>query len=280
MEPWLEGTEAFITFFPALLIASVWGGVLSGVTVLVLGSLIAAYFWLTPAWSLALTPVSVTALVAFWVLGGLLILIGAALRALVAELAEARSHTDLLLHEMKHRAGNLLGVIQAIARQTVRNASSLDDFQMRFEERLLALSRAQDFASGQPGDAPNLRTFLAAALEPFGRDRFTFAGPAAAFSPALASSFALLLHELGTNAMKYGSLSTTEGRVTINWSVQNGRIDLEWRETGGPPVAVPTRSGFGSKLLKLAFPPETGEASILYEPAGVSCAVSFPAVRQ
>jgi two-component sensor histidine kinase len=279
LAPWLEGSLPFITFFPALFIASVWGGAWSGALVLVLGSLIAALFWLTPAWSLDPTPLSLTALAAFWLMGVLFILIGAVLRALVAELAEAQNRTNLLLHETKHRAGNLLGVVQAIARQTARNASSLADFQARFDERLLALARAQDFAGGNFDDAPNLETFLIAALEPFGRERFTLAGPAAALPPGLASSFALLLHELGTNAMKYGALSTAGGQVAIGWSVQNGRVNLEWRETGGPPVSIPTRTGFGSTLLKLAFPPETGQAAIVYDPTGVSCAVSFPTAR-
>ena len=90
---------------------------------------------------------------------------------------------------------------------------------------------------------------------------------------------ALLLHELGTNAMKYGALSVSDGRCAIAWIVANGRVQLEWRESGGPPVAPPGRSGFGSKLLKLAFPPETGHAAITYDPTGVRCEISFPAAR-
>jgi two-component sensor histidine kinase len=203
----------------------------------------------------------------------------AVLRAFVRGLAEEEDQANLLAHEMKHRAGNLIGVIQAIARQTARNATTVADFQSQFEERLLALARAQDFAGADSGEPPDLETFLAAALEPFGRDRFTLNGPPAALQPSLASSFALLLHELGTNAMKYGALSVAGGQVAISWSVQNGRINLQWHESGGPAVAAPTRSGFGSKLLKLAFPPETGQASILYDPAGVRCSITFPAAR-
>jgi two-component sensor histidine kinase len=279
LDPLLGGTLPFITFFPALLIASVWGGAWSGAGVLALGSLVAAFFWLKPAWNLDLTITSVAALTLFWILGGALVVMAAVLRALVQGLAEAQDRANLLAHEMKHRAGNLIGVIQAIARQTARNTTTVADFQSQFEERLLALARAQDFAAADSREPPDLKTFLTAALEPFGRDRFTLSGPPAALQPSLASSFALLLHELGTNAMKYGALSAAEGQVAISWGVQNGRVNLEWHESGGPAVAAPTRSGFGSKLLKLAFPPETGQASILYDPAGVRCAISFPAAR-
>ena len=279
LDPFLGGVVPFVTFFPALLIAGVWGGAWAGAGVLTFGSLVAAFFWLKPEWSLDLTITSIAALVLFWILGGALVLMAATLHSLVLGLAEAEEQANLLAHEMKHRAGNLIGVIQAIARQTARNSSTVADFQSQFEERLMALARAQKFAGADSEDAPDLESFITAALEPFGSDRFMLSGPPAALQPSLASSFALLLHELGTNAMKYGALSTESGQVAISWSLQNGRINLQWDESGGPPVVPPSRSGFGSKLLKLAFPPETGQASIVYEPAGVRCAITFPAAR-
>ncbi|MDR3463058.1 MAG: HWE histidine kinase domain-containing protein [Beijerinckiaceae bacterium] len=279
LDPLLGGTVPFITFFPALLVAGVWGGAWAGAGVLVLGSFVAAFFWLKPEWSLDLTITSLAALSLFWILGGVLVLMAATLHTLLRGLAEAEEQANLMAHEMKHRVGNLIGVIQAIARQTARNSATVADFQFQFEERLLALARAQKFAGAESGEPPDLKAFLAAALEPFGRDRFTLSGPPAALQPSLASSFALLLHELGTNAMKYGALSAAGGQVAISWRVENGHVNLQWHESGGPPVTPPTRSGFGSKLLKLAFPPESGQASILYEPAGVRCAITFSEAR-
>jgi two-component sensor histidine kinase len=85
----------------------------------------------------------------------------------------------------------------------------------------------------------------------------------------------LLLHELSTNATKYGSLSVPRGMVAIRWEAEQNRVRLEWRELNGPPVAAPVRRGFGSRLLKTAFPAECGDASIAFDPDGVRCTVQF-----
>jgi two-component sensor histidine kinase len=275
----LDGNVPFITFFPAVLVASVWGGALAGLSALALGSLVAGYLWLTPFWSLDLNAASWAAMIAFWVLGGVLVLVASMLRALVDINIAARERADVMAHEMRHRVGNVLGVVQAIARQTARNAASVEDYQTTFEARIAALGRAQDLVAATDGLPLDLGLFIDNVLEPFDVDRFSPSGPSVALPPDLGSSLALLMHELGTNALKHGALRVPEGRVAIRWAREGGRVRLEWRESGGPPVVAPARIGFGSRLLKTAFPPNAGEAHIAYDATGVRCVIAFRAAR-
>lgn len=245
---------------------------------LALSSLIASYFWLAPVGSLMLTRDSIAAVVAFWVASVLMIAVAVLLRALVEYLMDSEARARVIAHEMKHRVGNLLAVIQAIARQTERGAGSLGEFGQVFQARLAALASAQDVIQENPNLPADLRQLVTRIVEPFGHHRFTISGPDTGADPAIASSLALLIHELGTNAMKYGALSGEAGTVSLRWMTDGDRIVLTWVEAGGPPVSAPERSGFGSKLLQSAFPPDVGEARIEYPLAGVRCTIAFASI--
>jgi two-component sensor histidine kinase len=264
----------FITFFPLLLISAVVAGALAGATVLVLSSFVAAYLWLTPR-NFAIESGDVAALLSYWIAGGMVIVVATLLRALISYLVTSEARANVVAHEMKHRVGNMLAVIQAIARQTRRGAATLEEFGQVFQDRLDALARAQDVIQEHPNLPTSLRSLIERVVEPFGTHRFMIGGPDAGIDPVTASSLALLVHELGTNAMKYGALSNASGTVSVRWKPDGGRIVLIWIEGGGPQVASPARSGFGSKLLRSAFSSETGEARIDYAPTGVRCTISF-----
>jgi two-component sensor histidine kinase len=197
------------------------------------------------------------------------------LRALVEMHVESEERAILFSHEIRHRANNLLGVVQAISAQTARSATSVADHQAMFSNRLQALARAQELLSEQPEAPPDLRAFLLSVVEPFGIVRFQIEGPTIMVPLYLGPSCALLLHELCTNATKYGALSVPDGTVSIRWRNENNCVDLEWRELNGPMVAPPVRTGFGSRLLKTAFPSEYGSAAIAFEPEGVRCTLRF-----
>ncbi|MDP3406685.1 sensor histidine kinase [Bosea sp. (in: a-proteobacteria)] len=277
LSPLVGDGVPFITFFLMVLIASVVAGAAAGFFALALSSLVASYFWLAPFGSLMLTPDSIAALVAFWVATTLMIAVAATLQALVAYLMESEARAHVIAHEMKHRVGNMLAIIQAIARQTERGASSLGEFSQVFQARLSALASAQDVIQENPNLPADLRQLVMRIIEPFGHHRFTVGGPDTGADPAIASSLALLIHELGTNAMKYGALSSEAGTVSLRWMIDGDRIVLTWVEVGGPPVSAPDRSGFGSKLLQSAFPPDVGEARIEYPSSGVRCTIGFAA---
>ncbi|MCJ2012996.1 sensor histidine kinase [Methylobacterium sp. J-076] len=202
-----------------------------------------------------------------------------------AKLAE--EHLLLLIHELNHRVKNTLATVQSIAAQSLRGLDGPEAEAARaaFEARLLALARVHDVLTKESWDGAELSAVVADAIRPLDTaddvpSRFTVTGPAFRLPPRLALSIAMALHELGTNAVKYGALSNEAGRVSIEWAVRRGeetQLTLCWRESGGPPVKKPTRTGFGSRLIERSLARElAGEVTLSYEPAGVVCTITAP----
>jgi len=268
LTPWVGNAIPVVLFYPFVLIAAVWGGTLSGLTVLVICGGAASVLWLQPDGR----PLTLTA---FSIACFSVIVMARLFRALVQVHVEDEERAVLLSHEMAHRVGNLFGVVQAISAQTARHATSLADHQRLFSGRLMALARTQRLLAENSQGQTELKSFIDEIVEPFGGARFVVEGPSVAVPRYLGTSCALLLHELCTNALKYGSLSVPDGRVRIAWRIQDNRARLEWREYNGPPVTSPARNGFGSRLLKTAFSPNHGHAEIRYDPDGVKCSLEF-----
>jgi two-component sensor histidine kinase len=179
--------------------------------------------------------------------------------ALAAAAGERERHEDqimLLMRELAHRSKNQLAIIQAMAGQTARRSASLEEFTGRFEQRLRALASSTDLLASQAWLSAPLAELVRAQLQPFGEvggGRIEARGPALAVGTRAAQNLGLALHELATNASKYGALSNAEGRVAIAWQIERvgeaAHFTLSWRERGGPPVAPPTRSGFGQIVI-------------------------------
>jgi two-component sensor histidine kinase len=277
LTPLLVDRAPFSVFVPAILIASLWAGLEAGLSALVLSTLVVDYLWLPPIHSFELAAPSLLLVVVFWLSSGVLIFIAVLLRALVRVLAESEEQAKILAHEMTHRVRNVLGLVQGISNQTLRASSTLPEYKKMFEARLVALARAQELIADDPKIPTDLGALLDRTLEPFGARRFVMSGNPTGVQRGFATSLALLIHELGTNAVKYGALSTPEGTILISWASERDRARMEWKETNGPPVAAPLRTGFGSRLLKTAFPPDHGSASIVFETDGVQCQILFPA---
>lgn len=275
LDPLVHGHLPVATFYPFTLAASMWGGTFSALSTTAIAIGLSDYFWLPPGGSFKLTASSAIPLVAFSIFCGCAILMLALIRALLETHVEGEERAILLSHEMKHRAGNLLDMVQAISAQTARSATSVADHQALFSARLTALAQAQQLFTESSGNLPDLRTFLQRLVEPFGAERFHIEGPAVAVPNYLGICCALLFHELATNATKHGALSVPDGFVVIEWQAQRHRVRLEWQERNGPPVTMPVRTGFGTRLLNTAFPREYGEATIFFNPDGVNCKVSF-----
>jgi two-component sensor histidine kinase/PAS domain-containing protein len=188
---------------------------------------------------------------------------------------EARQR--LLINELNHRVKNTLATIQSIAGQTLRNADTLPLALKAFEDRLLALSRAHDILTRRTWEGAGLSEIVGSAAQTYGPSRFDVDGPARNLPPQMALSLAMALHELGTNAVKYGALSTPEGRVEIRWSLADGELRLVWRERDGPPVTPPTRQGFGSRLIERGLARElNGQVRLDFAPDGLICEISAP----
>jgi two-component system CheB/CheR fusion protein len=187
----------------------------------------------------------------------------------------------LLLSELSHRVKNTLTVVQSMARQTLRTSSTDDEFVERFEGRLMALANAHRLLVDSEWQGAELGVLARTQLRAHtigDAERFRFQGDAVRLPPELATPFGLVLHELATNAAKYGALSAEKGRVNISWSIDSGNehrvLKFEWREQDGPPVRTPDRFGFGSVLIEKGLPGATVDYDFL--PDGVVCKIEVP----
>jgi PAS domain S-box-containing protein len=189
---------------------------------------------------------------------------------------------DILVSELNHRAKNSLAMVRAIASQTLASATSLETAKLAFDARLGALARGHDLLTHGNWIGTDLESVVKATVEPHGGgDRFRIEGPVVKLTPATALIFTLALHELCTNAAKYGALSKENGHVSVGWQVTGEgaekRLHLKWTEKDGPPVIPPQRKGFGSRLIEKALAMElSGEVRIDYEVSGVVCTIVAP----
>ncbi|MBM2712701.1 PAS domain-containing protein [Mesorhizobium caraganae] len=183
----------------------------------------------------------------------------------------------LLVNELNHRVKNTLAVVQSIASQTLRNATSLPEAGRSLTSRLVSLAKAHDILTQENWSGADLKEVVTAALSPHAnRERLQISGDAVWLSPALALSLSLGFHELATNAIKYGALSCKEGTVSISWAVsrrgESKHVRIEWRELDGPPVVAVERKGFGTRMLEgLLGPQSVGNVTITFEPTGLVC---------
>jgi len=199
-----------------------------------------------------------------------------ALRQEIAERERAQAHQRLLIHELNHRVKNTLATVQSIAMQSLRSVASPDAFDL-FTSRLMALGGAHDLLNQQNWEGANLDEVIQRMVAVHDRiedGRFTLKGPRVRLQPNKAVAMAMALHELATNATKYGALSRPQGRVAIRWGVDRSgaELSLSWREEGGPPVHAPDRRGFGSRLIERSLAAELGgKAALVFAPNGVRC---------
>ncbi len=180
--------------------------------------------------------------------------------------------------EMAHRMKNTLAMTQAVVSQSLRNASSTEEAAKVISGRMLALAEAQDVLVDGPSQRASIRAVLERALRPHEDrvGRFCLSGPEATLSPAQGLGLSLAVHELATNATKYGALIADEGFVEIVWTVDTANaFRLEWKERGGPAVSAPARTGFGSRLTqKIVAGYFRGSGALLYETDGVRFVLS------
>ena len=193
----------------------------------------------------------------------------------------AEENQGVLNGELSHRLKNTLAMVQAIAAQTLKGSASSDALRA-FDARLLALSKAHELLLKAEWEAADLAAVASEVLGAAGAgDGCTLRGPAVSLGPRATLSTSLLLHELCTNAQKYGALSRPGGCVALDWRWEGGGDDAElvvdWTERGGPPVTPPARKGFGSRLLSLGLT-GTGASELAYENVGFSA--SFRALRR
>lgn len=189
----------------------------------------------------------------------------------ITERREAEAYRELMNREMSHRIKNILATVQSIVRQSLQTENPASTMRDVVSQRIEALSGAHDVLTGKEWDVAGLRQTIDRAVAPFnGGRRIHYFGPDLEISRRASSALTMALHELATNAVKYGALSGDSGRVRIEWSIVSDRLNLSWSETGGPPVEPPTRTGFGSRMIERALAGSIGgSAKIEYLPGGI-----------
>ncbi|MGH6710811.1 MAG: sensor histidine kinase [Bradyrhizobium sp.] len=264
-----EATFATVSLEGVPLITSVARSSLTGWTV---AAGVAESSLVAPLWR----SVAITSLI-----GGILLLIGLAFAVRMATaIARGEMLHDLLIDELNHRVKNTLAILQSIATQTFRSASRAE--REKFEGRLGALAEAHNLLSQEKWQGSELQDVIGRVLKPYllnNPERVRMFGPKVPLSPRLAVVLSMIVHEIATNAAKYGALSNDIGTVTLDWEVleeSGGRkLRMIWTEAGGPHVSAPVQRGFGSRLIERSARDQLGgEATVDFLPRGVVCTVT------
>ena len=259
VDPILYGHLPFITFFPALVAVAVICNRWITVGFALISAVIGSSLWGPPN-GMSLYYQLVGSIL--FVLTGLVIMaLAEGLKDAYGRLSAAEERLRTINGELIHRIRNLFQLSSAIVSQSARDASSAREVEQAVVSRLRALSLAQSIPVTEAGQA-SLTDLIALVLKPLcpGPDRLSIGGPEVSLAAPNMTMFALVLHELGTNAVKYGSWSGDKGFVEVRWRRIGPTLELEWNESGGPPVVAPKRSGAGTNLIRRAIP----EAAVDY----------------
>ena len=291
LSEWLHDNTPFLTFFIAVLLASLIAGTGPGLLVVAASFIFSWYFYLPgPGW-LPINSTTVVALTSFTLLSLLIVAVVHLLNRKVEGLLDERARNEALLQdsalgelhleqlniELRHRLKNTFAVIAGLVSQSARYTRDVDKFASALAGRLAAMGNAIDLVATRNFVGASLNELVAETLKPLvppGSSRFDMRGPDTIIPGDVASALALTLHELGTNAIKYGAWSNDRGSVSVKWTLSrldndDARFELIWDERGGPPVTAPERRGLGTTLIDSGFPSAQVEREFNKE--GVRC---------
>lgn len=267
----------FLLVVIAVCLVTVAAGPLGGVTTMIVGGVLTWYYLLNPGGSWQLEDKDRYALLGYFSVTGVILATSQLYRLseqkrqkVALEMARQEAqHQRLFSREMSHRLKNAMAIVQAMASQTFKQDTPEV---AKFEGRLEALASAHNLLNEhvkQP--TASVRDVVETAVRPFseGDGRFRLSGPALHLPDQQVVSLTLALHELATNAVKYGALQDSSGTISIEWAEEGGRLRLEWKEHDGPPVSPPSTKGFGTRLLERS----AMGAEVRYEPDGLRCTI-------
>jgi two-component sensor histidine kinase len=259
----------FTTYYPVVLFATYLGGLRVGIFTTIAGGLVGWWAFLSPHVGLSSLGITGQLELLTYAVACALIMWGAdSYRRLAERLRDEEKLRTLAVDELAHRLKNKIASIQSIISYQLREQPQLRD---DIIARLIALAATDDLIMTAQGRGASLRAILSTELKPYGLARIAMDGPDIILTPTLALTIALVVHELATNAAKYGALSRSVGKLSIKWTLVDRILNLRWRETDGPLVASPTHRGFGSRLLSRALEQFSGAVETTFEPDGLIC---------
>ena len=259
--------------YAAILVATVVAGWSAGVLASLLSLTAVLWFFLPSRFLLHLLSWREIADIGIYVvISAIVVAITERYRSLVRQLREEEHYRRLIVDELRHRLTNKSATLEAIIRRELRADSCALE---KISGRLRAIAATDELIANSNERGASIGDVLKAELEPYDFSRVWLRGAPTRLPPRPAVTLALVLHELATNAAKYGALSVPQGRLAISWQTGGRDLTIDWIESGGPPVKPPSRQGFGGKLFQSALAPYHGRVHCEFEPIGLRCRISL-----
>jgi two-component sensor histidine kinase len=266
-------SAVFAPYYSATLVAALVGGAEAGMLAAGLGGLAAYSLFVPPHWSLpSFRLEQFVSLVLYGTSSVVIVWAAQSYRGLLERLRSEETTRQLLNLELVHRIKNILAGVQGIVGQALRNQ---EDLLETVSGRLAALGATNNLFVNSEWQSAPLREILVQEFTPYGLARFQMRGDDVECSYDIGILMALMIHELTTNAVKYGALANSNGQIAISWSLVSDRLTLEWVESGGPKPTAPTREGFGTKLLRSGVRQFHGIVDREFKPSGLQCRISL-----
>lgn len=272
-------TTVFAPYFPAVLAATLIGGLSSGLVALALGGLSAWWSFLPPAHGfLPIAHDEAVSLLIYCASAVIIIIAAESHRKTLRRYREQEHLNQLIIGELQHRLRNKIATVQAVLGRNLRNNN---DLRTELLERLAAIGRLDELIARHDNKGVEIAEIIGNEFRLYGDpSQIRLAGESLVLPPTLALSLTLIVHELMTNAVKYGALSSPTGRIGVSWTDVNHHVQMMWTEFGGPAVQYPNRKGFGSELFYRALAPFHGKVEPEFAPEGFRCNILFILPRE
>jgi two-component sensor histidine kinase len=269
---WFGATLYFVAFFPAVILAALFAGFWPGMFALALSVAIGIAFFV-PSNLMAGLPPSFIANLAIYVLAGLCtVWLGHLFRSAIRELQAEQAQRELILNEVEHRGRNMGALGAAIVQFSLKDNREAADL---INSRMRTLQTTNDLITRAREMQPDIQSIISQELTPYDLKRCMMRGAAIPLRSDAARAVALIIHELATNAVKYGALSSDSGSIEINWVQIGNGIEINWVEKGGPKTQTPTRSGFGTRLIDATVKGLSGSAEREFRDSGLACRITL-----
>jgi two-component sensor histidine kinase len=244
---WFGATLYFVAFFPAVIITALFAGFWPGMVALALSVAIGTYFFIPAAALAQLSPAFIANMGIYVAAGFFTVWLGHLFRSVVRQLQAEQAERELILNEVQHRARNMGALGAAIVQFSLKDNRDAADL---INTRMRTLQSTNDLITRAPSMQPDIQTIVKQELAPYGTARYVLRGGEMKLRADIARAVALIVHELTTNAVKYGALSHAEGNLEVRWQHHGDAIGIDWKEESVSPLVAPTRVGFGTRLIE------------------------------
>jgi two-component sensor histidine kinase len=270
---WLGVSLPFDTYFPAVLVAALLAGIPAGVGVIIGSVIVVWWAFIPPAYVFSsLSAADIANCLLFVISSGCIVAVAQLYRDVLHKSRARDQERELLMLELEHRGRNTYAVVEAIVRNTLVNDRASAD---AIAGRVRAVSSANDLVNQSNTKAVQLKALLSLEFALNAKTQRVISGPDIELSADASRKLGLVFHELVTNAMKHGALSTPDGRVSVQWRADGTKVHLSWKETGGPPVLPPEREGFGTVVVTQSLNSLAGDIASAFDPDGLRCEITF-----